>query len=152
MPQVGGEAVWHEKNRGPIQRNRWTPRLKHEPTRKQWKKLIIAWQSSISHALRFYDAVFTVCMRACKKNEGSGAQPTTASRRFPSQLLPKGNSDVNIIPCVYFPFKQYWTKKEKTLQKPKSGIAHRFYDGRAEGPAGRVQIMAELIAGKGVVL
>lgn len=69
MPQVGGEAVWHEKNRGPIQRNRWTPRLKHEPTRKQWKKLIIAWQSSILHALRFYDAVFTVCMRACKKDE-----------------------------------------------------------------------------------
>ena len=31
--------------------------------------MIIAWQSSILHALRFYDAVFTVCMRACKKDE-----------------------------------------------------------------------------------
>jgi len=28
-------------------------------------------------------------------------------RHFPSRLLPKGKSDVNIIPCVGFPFKQY---------------------------------------------
>ena len=69
MPQVGGEAVWHEKNRALIQKNRWTLKSKPERTRKQWKRLSIAWQNSTSHALRFYDAVFTVCMRACKKDE-----------------------------------------------------------------------------------
>ena len=54
---------------------------------------------------------------------GSGAL-LQRIRHFPSRLLPKDKSDVNIISCVSFPFKQYRTKKKGWFKQGKGSRAN----------------------------
>ena len=66
------------------------------------------------------DETFEKLKECSEKLEVSRAEvirngsPTKDTRHFPSRLLPESKSDVNIIPCVGFSFKQYRNFIERT--------------------------------------